>query len=258
MRWEELVVSWNCQSWSRILCIGNVYQRVVEVLALISLKWFTALASAEQLKASTFQKIETTMILLDNFDTVAGAHWCKVWTLVHPMGWHLTQPALLVYQPFSQIADTSSAYRCMTLCFLLLSGAVALICDFILDVIQDVIASSVVWHFVVSKKRDQTLWSSKHIFCSMIANMRLLSIWFCCPTSKKVLKLYLTRCTKSQERALSRSCKGLNPVMSRVIVSATNRGSRRLIPDAPMRHHSLVQLPLSTPKALRASLPLEE
>lgn len=164
MRWEELVVSWNCQSWSRILCIGNVYQRVVKVLALISLKWFTALASAEQLKASTFQKIETTMILLDNFDTVAGAHWCKVWTLVHPMGWHLTQPALLVYQPFSQIADTSSAYRCMTLCFLLLSGAVALICDFILDVIQDVIASSVVWHFVVSKKRDQTLWSSKHIF----------------------------------------------------------------------------------------------
>lgn len=62
----------------------------------------------------------------------------------------------------------------------------------------------------------------------------------------------------SQERALSRSCNGLNPVMSRVIVSATNRGSRRLIPDAPMRHHSLVQLPLSTPKALRASLPLEE
>lgn len=34
----------------------------------------TDLLHWRQLKASTFQKTETTMILLDSFDTVAGAH----------------------------------------------------------------------------------------------------------------------------------------------------------------------------------------
>ena len=44
VRWEELVVSWNCQSWSRILCIGNVYQRVVELqLGHWSIQWIDIL-----------------------------------------------------------------------------------------------------------------------------------------------------------------------------------------------------------------------
>ena len=80
---------------------------------------------------------------------------------------------------------------------------------------------------------------------------------FCRPTSDRVLKLGLTRFTKSQKRASSPSRKGLSRAISRVICQQQIAGHLKLIPDAPTRHRSRGQFPLLIPKAFHSSL-LEE
>lgn len=74
-----------------------------------------------------------------------------------------------------------------------LSGAVALIRDFISPVIHDSRVAKVASLLVLSKKSAETLRSSKNIFCSTIASIWLLFMSFSWPTSVNVLKLRLTK-----------------------------------------------------------------
>ena len=106
-----------------------------------------------------------------------------------------------------------------------LSGAVALILDFISVVIHATRFSKVACWQSLSRWRDHTLRSSMHILCSIMANIWLLSMSCGRPTSLSVLKLRFTKCTNSQKRASSPSRRGLNLETSWVTVSATNLGS---------------------------------
>ena len=93
-----------------------------------------------------------------------------------------------------------------------LNGAVARIRDFISTVIHFISPSKVALFPCRSRSRDQTFRSSAHIFCSMTHNIWLLSMSFWLPTSFRVLKLRLTKWTKSQNRASSPICRALNSV----------------------------------------------
>ena len=126
------------------------------------------------------------------------------------------------------VSSPPCAWRWLTLRRLFeldLNGAVAHMRDFIFTDIHSMSRSKVAFPPWRSKSRDQTFRSSGHIFCSMIDNIWLLSISFWLPTSLRVLKLRLTKWTKSQNRASPSGCRGLNLTMSWVIVSDTNLGS---------------------------------
>lgn len=78
VRWEELLVSWNCQSWSRVLCIRNVYQQVVEVLALIyciGVSWKPARFKRQKQLWSSLTALTQSLGLID----VKFGHWSIQW-----------------------------------------------------------------------------------------------------------------------------------------------------------------------------------
>ena len=140
--------------------------------------------------------------------------------------------------PFSSRADIWLTFRCLEL----LSGAVALILDFISDVIQDINTSSVAWHFVVSKKRDQTLRSSNTFFVQSSPTCD------CCPCH--FATQLPTGCWNFVWRDVLGHRNGRLP-------STRGLNRHKWIPHAPTRHRSLGQFLLLNPKAFHSRL-LEE
>jgi hypothetical protein len=133
-------------------------------------------------------------------------------------------------------------------CHELLTGAVALIRDFITQVIHKINVLCLPCSLTLAT--FQVAWPYFAIIrihlCSVIAGISLLLfISFSRPTSLRVFKLLFRRWSRSQNRATSPSFMGLNLEIFCVWCRVQTWGPHRLLLDIPMKHRSLDQFPLS-------------
>ena len=186
MHWFPLILSEQCHLLEQVEALLSLPARFRQQKQ----AWFCFTAFSQ-----SFGLIEVN---LEHWST----QWLEFWQIQHLCG---LDGLLLEMWP-------TVVLNCCWLVFL--SGAVALILDFISVVIHATRFSKVACWQSLSRWHDHTLRSSTHILCSIMANIWLLSMLCRRPTSLRVLKLRFTKCTNSQKRASSPSQRGLNLVTS--------------------------------------------